>query len=144
MASVIKLSKDKLEECRNVFNANDKYKNGFISCSKLSLIYRSLGAYIPQEDLEEFIGNKKEIKFEKFINFFAEYYNKKIEKKDIIDGLAFLDYNREGNINANDLKHALTSIGAKLTEEEAYDLLKAYTDKNGMIDYEKFAGEISK
>ena len=65
MASVIKLSKDKLEECRNVFNANDKYKNGFISCSKLSLIYRSLGAYIPQEDLEEFIGNKKEIKFEK-------------------------------------------------------------------------------
>ena len=110
----------------------------------MPLIYRSLGAYIPQEDLEEFIGNKKEIKFEKFINFFIEYYNKKIEKKDLIDGLSFLDYNREGIINSNDLKHALTHIGAKLTEEEAYDLLKEYTDKNGMIDYEKFAREISK
>ena len=144
MSDINKLSKEKIEECKNIFNLNDTNQNGLISCNRLAVIYRKLGAYVPQEDLEEFIGNRKEIKFEKFINFFAEYYTKKIEKQQIIKGLSFLDRNRDGNISASDLKHALTIIGEKLTDEEAYDLLKAYTDKNGMIDYKKFAGEISK
>ena len=103
-----------------------------------------MGAYVPPNDLGEFIGNKKEIKFDKFINFFAEYYIKKIDKNEIIDGLSFLDKNKKGLINANDLKHALSVIGEKLTEEEGYDLLKNYTDKNGMIDYKQFTEDISK
>ena len=144
MTEVNKLSKEKIDECTNVFNENDTKKNGSISCSKLAVIYRKLGAYISPNELEVFIGNKKEIKFEKFLNFFTEHYTKKIEKQQIIEGLSFLDFQRNGNINANDLKHALTTIGEKLSEEEAHDLLKAYTDKNGMIDYKKFAGEISK
>ena len=42
------------------------------------------------------------------------------------------------------MRHALTVLGEKLSEEEGYDLLKNYTDKNGMIDYKKFTEEISK
>ncbi len=105
---------------------------------------RNLGAYVPHEDLEEFIGNKKEIKFDKFISFFAEYYTKKIDKNQIINGLSFLDKNKNGLINANELRHALQKIGEKLTDEESYDLLKNYTDKYGMINYKKFTEEISK
>ena len=144
MTAVNKLSKEKIEECKNVFNENDKRKVGSISCNKLTIIYRKLGAYISPEDLDAFIGNKKEIRFEKFLNFFAEHYTKKIEKKEIIEGLSFLDFGRDGNIHAHDLKHDLTTIGEKLSDEEAYDLLKSYTDKNGLIDYKKFAEEISK
>ena len=143
-AALNKLSKEKIDECKNVFNLNDKYHTGYIPCSKLRLIILKLGAYISQEELDEFIGNKKEMKFDKFINFFADLYTKKIEKQQIILGLSFLDKDRDGNINANDLKHALTTIGEKLSDEEAYDLLKTYTDKNGLIDYKKFADEISK
>ena len=123
---------------------NDINNKGSIPSNKLGSILRNLGAYVPPDDLEEFIGNKKEIKFDKFINFFAEYYIKKIDKNQIIDGLSFLDKNKNGLISANDLKHALSVIGEKLTEEEGYDLLKNYTDKNGMIDYEKFTEDISK
>ena len=94
--------------------------------------------------MEEFIDNKKEIKFEKFINFFAEYYTKKYDKNQIIEGLSFLDKNNDGLINANDLRYSLTVLGEKLTEEESYDLLKNYTDKNGMIDYKKFTEDIYK
>ena len=144
MSAVNKLSKEKVDECKNIFNLNDKKKSDSIPCSKLALIYRSLGAFVPDQDLDEFIGNKREIKFEKFWNFFDEYYTKKIEKQQIIMGLSFLDENNDGNISASDLKHALTSIGEKLTDEEAYNLIKTHTDKNGMIDYKKFAGEISK
>ena len=80
----------------------------------------------------------------KFISFFAEYYTKKIDKNQIINGLSFLDKNKNGLINANELRHALQKIGEKLTDEESYDLLKNYTDKYGMINYKKFTEEISK
>ena len=143
-SAISKLSKEKLEECKNIFKSNDINNKGSIPSNKLGSILRNLGAYVPPDDLEEFIGNKKEIKFDKFINFFAEYYIKKIDKNQIIDGLSFLDKNKNGLISANDLKHALSVIGEKLTEEEGYDLLKNYTDKNGMIDYEKFTEDISK
>ena len=138
------LSKEKLEECKRIFNENDINNKGSILSNKLNIILRNLGAYVPPEDLEEFIENKKEIKFEKFINFFAEYYIKKYDKNEIIEGLSFLDKNNDGLINANDLRYSLTVLGEKLTEEESYDLLKNYTDKNGMIDYKKFTEDISK
>ena len=143
-SAISKLSKEKLEECKNIFKSNDINNKGSIPSNKLVFILRNLGAYVPPNDLGEFIGNKKEIKFDKFINFFAEYYIKKIDKNEIIDGLSFLDKNKKGIINANDLKHALSVIGEKLTEEEGYDLLKNYTDKNGMIDYKQFTEDISK
>ena len=143
-SAISKLSKEKLEECKNIFKSNDINNKGSIPSNKLVFILRNLGAYVPPNDLKEFIGNKKEIKFDKFINFFAEYYIKKIDKNEIIDGLSFLDKNKKGLINANDLKHALSIIGEKLTEEEGYDLLKNYTDKNGMIDYKQFTEDISK
>ena len=143
-SAISKLSKEKLEECKNIFKSNDINNKGSIPSNKLVFILRNLGAYVPPNDLKEFIGNKKEIKFDKFINFFAEYYIKKIDKNEIIDGLSFLDKNKKGLINANDLKHALSVIGEKLTEEEGYDLLKNYTDKNGMIDYKQFTEDISK
>ena len=141
---ISQLSKEKLEECKNIFKSNDINNKGSIPSNKLVFILRNLGAYVPPEDLEEFIGNKKEIKFDKFIAFFAEYYTKKIEKDQIIDGLSFLDKNKNGLINANELKHALQFIGEKLTDDEANDLLKNYTDKYGMINYRKFAEEIFK
>ena len=143
-SAINKLTKEKLEECKNIFNANDINKKGSIPSNKLVFILRNLGAYVPPEDLEEFIENKKEIKFDEFIDFFTEYYRKKIDKNDIINGLSFLDKNHNGFINSNELRHALTVLGEKLSEEEGYDLLKNYTDKNGMIDYKKFTEEISK
>ena len=81
---------------------------------------------------------------DKFIDFFAEYYTKKVDKKQIIKGLSFLDKNKNGYIKAKDLNHALSVIGEKLTEKECNDFLNIYTDKNGMINYKQFTEDIFK
>ena len=67
-----------------------------------------------------------------------------MDKKQLIDAFTFLDIEKKGVIAANDLKHALTVIGDCLTDEEADELLANFIDKNGNIDYKKFANEISK
>ena len=58
--------------------------------------------------------------------------------------LLFQIMKKKGFIAASDLKHALTVIGDCLTNEEADELLANFIDKNGNIDYKKFANEISK
>ena len=56
-SAISQLSKEKLEECKNIFNSNDINNKGSIPSNRLVYIMRNLGAYVPHEDLEEFIGN---------------------------------------------------------------------------------------
>ena len=56
-SAISQLSKEKLEECKNIFNSNDINNKGSIPSNRLVFILRNLGAYVPPEDLEEFIGN---------------------------------------------------------------------------------------
>ena len=67
-----------------------------------------------------------------------------MDKKQLIDAFTFLDTDKKGFIPASELKHALTVIGDCLTDDEADELLSQFIDKNGNIDYKKFANEISK
>ena len=140
------LQKEKIAECKKVFDIFDSDRDGFIYIDKLEEICKGLGAYVPRDDLQDFIKECSEgkINFDQFIKFFTEFYNKKMDKKQLIDAFTFLDNEKKGFIAASDLKHALTVIGDCLTYEEADELLANFIDKNGNIDYKKFANEISK
>ena len=144
--SINKLATEKIEECKDLFN---EYYEKFEPRSlrkKLGEMFRKLGAFIPNDKLEKYILENGDncINFESFLSFFAEYYSKKMNKKELINGFAFLDQDNTGLINESYLKHSLMSIGDKLKEDEVNELLKNYTDKNGFIDYKAFAEEIVK
>ena len=115
------LQKEKIAECKKVFDIFDSDRDGFIYIDKLEEICKGLGAYVPRDDLQDFIKECSEgkINFDQFIKFFTEFYNKKMDKKQLIDAFTFLDNEKKGFIAASDLKHALTVIGDCLTNEEA-------------------------
>ena len=140
------LSQAKIKEIEEVFNLFDTDKDGCVETSKLEEICKGLGVYIPSDDLSDFISEYKEgkLNLEQFKKFYNEEFNKKINKKELIDAFSFLDIEKKGFVKADDLKHALMVIGDKLTENEADELLNRFIDKNGNIDYKKFANEISK
>ena len=141
-----KITKEKIEECKDLFNEYYEKNDPINLRKKLGEMFRKLGAYVPNDKLEKYIEDNGDdcIKLEKFLFFFAENYTKKADKQELINGFAFLDQDKTGFINASDLKHSLTSIGDKLTEDEVDELLKNYTDKNGLIDYKVFATQIAK
>ena len=144
MSIVDKLTKEKIEKCKNVFDSYDTNKTGFIPCSKLSYIFRCLGVFIPNDELEAQLEDRELINFDKFINIFEEYYTKIIEPKKIIEGFQLIDKDNTGKIKSSDLLHAITVIGDKLSESEANDFLKIFTNKNGLINCKELAEEISK
>lgn len=140
------LSKEKASECKKIFDLFDSDKDSFVTVDKLDEICKGLGAYIPTDDMQDFIKEASEgkVNYEQFLKFFTEFYNKKMDKKQLIDAFTFLDTDKKGFIPASELKHALTVIGDCLTDDEADELLSQFIDKNGNIDYKKFANEISK
>jgi Ca2+-binding EF-hand superfamily protein len=140
------LSKEKASECKKIFDLFDSDKDSYVTVDKLDQICKGLGAYIPTDDMQDFIKEASEgkVSYEHFLKFFTEFYNKKMDKKQLIEAFTFLDSDKKGFISASELKHALTVIGDCLTDDEADELLSQFIDKNGNIDYKKFANEISK
>ena len=146
MSVIDKLSKEKQEECKLVFNLYDVNKKGAISIDIVDKLCKNLGAYVPSDDIKEFKENYFEegvVNFEKFLVFFAEHYVKKIDKQQLINAFQFLDKGKTGSISSKELKHWLMVLGDKLTENEADDLIKGY-DNKGVIDYRILATEVSK
>ena len=146
MSVIDKLSKEKQEECKLVFNLYDVNKKGVISIDIVDKLCKNLGAYVPSDDIKEFKENYFEegvVNYEKFLVFFAEHYVKKIDKQQLINAFQFLDKGKTGSISSKELKHWLMVVGDKLTENEADDLIKGY-DNKGVIDYRILATEVSK
>ena len=146
MSVIDKLSKEKQEECKLVFNLYDVNKKGVISIDIVDKLCKNLGAYVPSDDIKEFKENYFEegvVNYEKFLVFFAEHYVKKIDKQQLINAFQFLDKGKTGSISSKELKHWLMVVGDKLTEKEADDLIKGF-DNKGVIDYRILAAEISK
>ena len=139
------LPQEKIDECREIFNLYDHKKEGSIPTEHLEELFNGLGVYVPQQDVAEFAGKQSDnkVSFEALIEFIPEYYDPKINAKELINSFAVLDGSGKGTINAEELKHMLTTMGDKLTNEEADALLEKFTDKNGNIDYKKFSNEIA-
>ena len=146
MSIVDQLPKEKLEECKLIFDLYDFNKKGVISTDIVEKLCKNLGAYIPSDDIKEFKENYFEegvVNYEKFLVFFSFLYVKKIDRQQLINAFSFLDQDKTGRINTKELKHWLMVVGDKLNEKEAEDLLKDF-DNKGVIDYRNLATEISK
>ena len=140
------LPKEKVSECKEVFDLFDMDKDGCITTDILENMCEGLGAYVPSEDMKDYIKECSEgkINFEQFLKFFTSHYTKKLNKKELIDHFEFLDKTKKGVIKETELKHALMVLGDKRSEKEADDLLSKFTNKEGNIDYKKMATELAK
>ena len=61
-----------------------------------------------------------------------------VSANDFLEGLRNFDRDGKGTISYGDLKHLMTAVGEKLTDKEADELLAAFKDAKGNINYETF------
>ena len=79
------------------------------------------------------------IKFEEFLDHFAEKIKSPDNEEDFIEVFKFLDKDGDGSIKASELKEVMKSLGDEITDVEA----KAFIDENdldndGYINYFEF------
>ena len=139
-----KIPADKYSECKEIFDLFDKNGDGSISSTELDNLLRALGAKPTPEEIQEMINevdkdNSGRIEFNEFLELYSRKMNEPETEEDLIEAFRIFDRDGNGLITRDELRHVMTTLGEKLTEEEADEMLRqADINQDGYINIEEF------
>eukprot|EP00116_Pleurobrachia_bachei_P012324 sb/3472586/ len=102
-----------IESYRQLFKLFDRNNDGSISVDELGHVFRiHLGKSLSTSDLNKIIeevdtNNSKTIEFDEFLGLMASETWSEIEKGEIIKAFAVFDRNKDGYVDAEELRYAL-------------------------------------
>ncbi|CAN1337694.1 unnamed protein product [Linum perenne] len=156
------LTDDQISEFKEAFSLFDKDGDGSISlpllislCScciflgcittkELGTVMRSLGQNPTEAELQDMInevdadGNGT-IDFPEFLNLMARKMKDTDSEEELKEAFRVFDKDQNGFISAAELRHVMTNLGEKLTDEEVDEMIReADVDGDGQINYEEF------
>lgn len=108
----------------------DKKGDGKIGAKDVGTVLRSLGLNPTEakvnDVLSELGGGEVRITFEEFMPIYNDCNgtNPSGTEADFVEGLKVFDKEGGGNITASELRHVLTTLGEKLTDEDVDQLLQ--------------------
>eukprot|EP01088_Endostelium_zonatum_P004444 TRINITY_DN15695_c0_g1_i1.p1 TRINITY_DN15695_c0_g1~~TRINITY_DN15695_c0_g1_i1.p1 ORF type:complete len:150 (-),score=44.69 TRINITY_DN15695_c0_g1_i1:98-547(-) len=138
------LSEEQIAEFKEAFALFDKNGDGSITSKELGIVMRSLGLHPTESDLREMIqevdtDKSGNIDFTEFLGMMARKMQDSEGEEEIRDAFKVFDKEGNGSISAAELRHVLTHLGEKLSEEEVDELIReADVDGDGQINYEEF------
>ncbi|CAN7056984.1 unnamed protein product [Brassica rapa subsp. trilocularis] len=117
---------------------------GCITTKELGTVMRSLGQNPTEAELQDMInevdadGNGT-IDFPEFLNLMARKMKDTDSEEELKEAFRVFDKDQNGFISAAELRHVMTNLGEKLTDEEVDEMIKeADVDGDGQINYEEF------
>ncbi|KAF5590502.1 Recoverin [Fusarium subglutinans] len=137
------LSRVLLEAVANLF-IQDKDGDGQITTKELGTVMRSLGQNPSESELQDMINevdadNNGTIDFPEFLTMMARKMKDTDSEEEIREAFKVFDRDNNGFISAAELRHVMTSIGEKLTDDEVDEMIReADQDGDGRIDYNEF------
>ncbi|KAH3703186.1 myosin-2 essential light chain-like [Dreissena polymorpha] len=141
------MSEDQMGDILEVFNLFDNKGDGKISASQLGDCLRSLGQNPTESEIRKcgYATNPDaRISFEVFLPIF-QTINRSREQhsaEDFTEGFKMFDKEQNGFITSAELRHILTCLGDKLTDEECDQLFQGMEDAQGNINYEEFVKSV--
>lgn len=152
--------RDETPDFREAFSLFDDRGDEKISKHLFGEVIRALGLNPTQGQIQSTIANFKtdRISFEEFLPLYDSLAKRKennTNEDELIEGgkekhldflyfdwfvlgLKVFDKEQNGNISSAELRHLLTNLGERLTDEEVEQLLMGLEDKNGLIHYEEW------
>ena len=131
-------------EFKEAFSLFDKDGDGTITTKELGTVMRSLGQNPTEAELQDMInevdadGNGT-IDFPEFLTMMARKMKDTDSEEEILEAFKVFDKDGNGFISAAELRHIMTNLGEKLTDEEVDEMIKeADMDGDGQINYEEF------
>ncbi|XP_060135742.1 calmodulin-like protein 5 [Zootoca vivipara] len=138
------LSEEQIAEFKEAFLIFDKDGDGAITTKELGTVMRSLGQNPTEAELKEMIdkldadGNGT-VDFPEFLSLMARKIQNSDGEEEIRNAFRVFDKDGNGYVSAAELRHIMTNLGEKLTDEEVEDMIKeADVDGDGQVNYEEF------
>ncbi|VEN57506.1 unnamed protein product, partial [Callosobruchus maculatus] len=138
------LSEEQVAEFKEAFMLFDKDEDGTITVAELGVVMRSLGQRPTETELRDMVnqvdsdGNGT-IEFNEFLQMMSKKMKDADGEEELREAFRVFDKNNDGLISSNELRHVMTSLGERLSEEEVDDMIKeADLDGDGQVNYEEF------
>ncbi|CCI42495.1 hypothetical protein ABG067_006984 [Albugo candida] len=138
------LSEEQICEFKEAFSLFDKDGDGTITTKELGTVMRSLGQNPTEAELQDMInevdadGNGT-IDFPEFLTMMSRKMKDTDAEEEIRNAFQVFDKNLDGFITPAELRHIMTNLGEKLTDEEVDEMIReADLDGDGKINYEEF------
>ena len=138
------LTDEQIAEFKEAFSLFDKDGDGTITTKELGTVMRSLGQNPTEAELQDMInevdadGNGT-IDFSEFLTMMARKMKDTDSEDEIKEAFKVFDKDGNGFISAAELRHVMTNLGEKLTDEEVDEMIReADIDGDGQINYEEF------
>merc|ERR1711936_41901 len=140
-------TEDQIEDFKEVFQLFDTKGDGLIQVSQVGEVLRALGTNPTEGEVKKLItstctekGPDARVTFETFLPMLQDVSSKPIRDTvdDFVEGLKHFDKEGNGLISTVELRHLLTGLGEKMSEEEVELLIHGKEDSQGNINYEEF------
>ncbi|NXQ33071.1 CALMS protein, partial [Alaudala cheleensis] len=139
-----RLSEEKIAEFKEAFSLFDRDGDGSISTKELGTVMRSLGQNPTEAELQDMVGEvdadgSGTIDFPEFLSLMARKMRDTDSEEEIREAFRVFDKDGNGYISAAELRHVMTNLGEKLTDEEVDEMIKeADSNEDGQVNYEEF------
>ena len=138
------LTDEQIAEFKEAFALFDKDGDGTITTKELGTVMRSLGQNPTEAELQDMInevdadGNGT-IDFPEFLNLMARKMKDTDSEEELKEAFKVFDKDGNGFISAAELRHVMTNLGEKLTDEEVDEMIReADVDGDGQVNYDEF------
>ena len=138
------ISPEKRKEYQDTFEMFDKDKDGAITARELGNMMRSIGQNPTDEEVmamikEVDLNSDGKIELDEFMTLMARNSPDTQTEDEVINAFRVFDKEGNGLIATAELKHIMMTIGDKMTEAEADEMIhEADIDDDGVINYEEF------
>ena len=138
------ITDDQRKDFQDIFDQFDKDKDGKISGKELANAMISMGQNPTDDEINEMmrefdLNQDGLIDFEEFMILMTKSSPDTQTEDEVINAFRVFDKEGNGLIASSELKHIMMTIGDKMTEEEADEMVnEADIDEDGMINYEEF------
>ena len=138
------LTEEQVNQFKEAFILFDKNEDGKITTKELGTVMRTLGQNPTEAELQDMInevdanGNGT-IDFPEFITMMSRKMKDTDSEEELLEAFKVFDKDGNGFITSQELRHVMTHLGEKITEDEADVMIKeADLDGDSRINYEEF------
>jgi len=140
-------TEDQIIDFQETFSLFDNRGDGKISISQLGDALRAMGQNPTETDVRKCAHTLKpddRISFEVFLPILQTISKNRSSDtaEDFIEGLRHFDKDGNGFISSAELRHLLTTLGEKLTDDEVEQLMSGHEDSQGNVHYEDFVRSV--